>query len=105
MRIDFIGPFKKSAYDNIYICNLVDYFSRHIYPYPTLEADTDDVILLFDHYLWFTPKLCMIHIDIGTHFTSQKLYLYFWKKDIAIIFASFASHKLIALIKKSNNLL
>ncbi len=51
MGMDFIGLFEKSAYGNTYIYNLVDYFSRHMYPQPTSSASANDVIILFDHYL------------------------------------------------------
>ena len=71
MGMDFIGLFEKSAYGNTYICNLVDYFLRHMYPHPTPGAGADDVILSFDHYLRFNPKPCAVYMDVGTHFTSQ----------------------------------
>ena len=103
--MDFIGPFEKSAYGNTYICNLVDYFSRHMYPHPTPGADADDVILSFDHYLQFNPKPYAVYMDVDTHFTSQKLRTYFRKKDIAVVFALSASHKLVGLIEKSNDIL
>lgn len=44
-------------------------------------------------------------MNVGLYFTSQKLYTYFKKKDIIIIFALFAFYKLVELIKKSNNIL
>ena len=105
MEMDFIGSFEKSAYGNTHIYNLVNYFSRHIYPHPTLSTGGDDVILSFDHYLQFNLKLCLVYMDASTHFTSQKLHTYFWKKDIAVVFASSTSQKLVGLIEKSNNIL
>ena len=105
MRIDFIGRFKKFAYDNTYIYNLVDYFSRDMYFHPTFGAGINDIFILFDHYLWANPKPYAIYIDAGSHFTNQKLRTYFQKKDIAVIFAFFASHKLVGMIEKSNNIL
>ena len=103
--MDFIGPFERFAYGNTYIYNLVDYFLRHIYPHPTANTGTNNVILLFNHYLQVNPKPYAIHMDTGSHFTSQKLYSYFQKKDIAVIFASSASHKSVSLIEKSNDIL
>ena len=73
MEIDFISPFEKFAYGNTYIYNLVDYFSRHMYPHPTFKAGTNDVIILFDHYLQAHPKPYAIYMDAGSHFISQKL--------------------------------
>ena len=105
MVIDFIGPFNKSAYGHIYIYNFVDYFSRHMYPYPTSNAGTNDGIILFDHYLWAHPKPYAVYIDTGSYFISQKLRTYFQKKDIAVIFAFSASYKLVGMIEKSNNIL
>ena len=105
MGMDFIGPFKKSAYRNTHIYNLVNYFSRHMYPYPTPGAGGDNVISSFDHYLRFNLKPYAVYMDAGTHFTSQKLYIYFRKKDIAVVFIPFASHKSVGLIEKSNDIL
>ena len=76
-----------------------------MYPHPTQGVSTDDVILSFDHYLWFNPKPCAVYMDGGMHFTSQKLRLDFWKKDIVVIFPPFISHKSGGLIEKSNNIL
>ena len=75
--MDFIGLFEKSVYGNTYIYNLVDYFLRHIYLYPTSEAGTNDVIILFDHYLQANIKPYAIYIDASSHFISQKLRTYF----------------------------
>ena len=47
----------------------------------------------------------MVYIDAGLHFTSQKLCIYFQKKDIAVVLVSFVSHKSVSLIEKSNNIL
>lgn len=47
MKIDFISFFQRFAY-NIYIYNLVDYFSRHIYLHTTLSANINNVIFLFN---------------------------------------------------------
>ncbi len=105
MGMDFIGPFERSAYGNTYIYNLVDYFSRHIYPHPTVGAGTNDVILSFDHYLRANPKPYAVYIDAGSYFTGQKLRTYFQKKDIAVFFAPSASHKSVGLIEKSNDIL
>ena len=44
-------------------------------------------------------------MDASTHFTSQNLRKYFWKKNIAVLFAPSASHKLVGLIEKLNNIL
>lgn len=77
MRINFIGLFKRSAYPNIYIYNLVYYLSRHIYPYLTVDANRNDVIILFDHYLQAYSKPYTIYISAGLDFTSQTLYMYF----------------------------
>lgn len=76
MGINFIGLFEKSAYGNIYIYNLVDYFSKHIYPHPTPGASGDNIILSFDYYLQFNFKPCAVYMNAGMHFTSQKLCIY-----------------------------
>ncbi len=70
MGMDFIGPFEKSVYGNTYIYNLVDYFSRHMYPHPNSGTGANDIIILFDHYLRANPKPYMMYIDAGSHFTS-----------------------------------
>lgn len=80
MGIDFIGLFEKSVYENIYIYNLVDYFSRHMYPHPTFYAGTNNVVLSFDHYLQANLKFYAVYMDAGSHFKSQKLRTYFQKK-------------------------
>lgn len=80
MGIDFIGLFEKSVYGNNYIYNLVDYFSRHMYPHPTSDAGTNNVILSFDHYLQANLKFYAVYMDAGSHFKSQKLRTYFQKK-------------------------
>lgn len=93
MEIDFIGPFEISAYGNTYIYNLFECFSRHIYPHLISGAGINNVIILFDHYLRANPKPYIVYININSHFTSQSLYTYFQKTDIAIIFAPSTSHK------------
>ena len=76
-----------------------------MYPHPTLDAGADDIILSFNHYLRFNPKPCTVYMNASTHFTSQKLRLYFWKKDIAVVFVPSTSHKSDDLIEKSDNIL
>lgn len=49
--MDFIGFFERFAYRNIYIYYLVDYFLKHLHLYLTFGASTNNVIILFDHYL------------------------------------------------------
>ncbi len=105
MGIDFIDPFEKSAYGNTYIYNLVDYFSRHMYPHLTSGTGTNDVIILFDYYLQANPKPYAVYMDVGSHFTSQKLQTYFQKKDITVVFVPSASHKSVGIIEKSNDIL
>lgn len=51
MRMDFISTFERFAYGNTYIYNLIDYFLKHMYLYPTAGAGTNDIIFLFDYYL------------------------------------------------------
>lgn len=70
IEIDFINPFKISIYENIYIYNLVDYFSRYVYPYPTVDTNITNVILLFNHYLQANPKFYIVYIDVNLQFTS-----------------------------------
>ena len=77
MGIDFIDLFKKSAYGNTYIYNLEDYYSRHMYPYPSSKAGTNNIIILFDHYLQANSKPYAMYMDAGSYFTSQKLRIYF----------------------------
>ncbi len=75
--MDFIGLFQKFAYRYTYINHLIDYFSRHMYLYPTSSAGTNNLIILFDYYLWANPKLYMVYINADLHFISQKLQTYF----------------------------
>ena len=103
--MDFIGPFKRSAYSSTYIYNLIDYFSRHMYPHLTSGAGTNNVIILFNHYLQANPKPYAVYMDAGSHFTSQKLRKYFHKKDIVVVFALSAFHKSFGMMEKSNHIL
>ena len=66
--MNFISPFKKSAYGNTNIYNLVNYFSRHISLYLTLGTSKDNIVSSFDHYLRFNPKPCKVYINEGMYF-------------------------------------
>ncbi len=103
--MDFIGPFERSAYGNTYIYNLVDYFSRNMYPHPTVGTGTNDITLPFDHYLRANPTPYVVYRGAGSHFIGQKLCTYFQKKNIAVVFAPSASHKSVGPIEKSNDIL
>lgn len=48
MGIDFIDSFEKFVYANTYIYNLVNYFSKYIYPNFTLDIVGDNIISSFD---------------------------------------------------------
>ena len=76
-----------------------------MYLYPTSGANTNNVIILFDYYLWTNPKPYVIYMDTGSYFISQKLRMYFQKKDIVVVFAAFTSYKSVGIIEKSNNIL
>ena len=76
-----------------------------MYPYCTSRASTNNAIILFNYYLWANSHFYAIYIDIYSHFTSQKLYMYFHKKGIAVVFALFASYKSVNMIEKSNTIL
>lgn len=71
--IDLISPFKKSVYSNSYIYNLIDNLLRHMYPHMTYKTCTNNVIILFNHYLVAYFKPYTVYIDVGLYFTSQKL--------------------------------
>ena len=73
MEIDFISLFERSAYRNTYIYNLVSFFLRCVYFHLTTGASTNNVILLFDHYLQANSEFYTIYIDAGLYITSQKL--------------------------------
>ena len=103
--MDFIGHFKKFAYGNTYIYNLLDHFLWYMYPHPTFGAHTNNIIILFDYYFQANPKLYTVYIDTGFYFTSQKLRTYFQKKDIAVVFVPSVSYKSIGMIKRSNDIL
>lgn len=52
IKMDFISLFKKCVYRNTYIYNLIDDFStKYIYYGPTFGVGTNNIIILFDHYL------------------------------------------------------
>lgn len=51
MGIDFIDFFERSIYGNIYIYNLVNYFSKRMYPHTSTGVDIKNIIFLFDYYL------------------------------------------------------
>ena len=74
MVINFIGPFKKFAYSNNYICNLVDYFSKYMYSHPISEVCINNIIILFYHHLLVNSKSYVVYINACLHFTNQKLY-------------------------------
>lgn len=101
----FISPFIKSAYDNTYIYNLIDYFSTYMYPNPISEIGINDIIISFHHYLQVNLKPYVVYIDADLHFTSQKLCTYFQKKDIVVIFIPSIYHKLVGIIEKSDEIL
>ena len=44
MRMDFIGPFRKTSAGSRYILNLVDYFSRYSIAFATKDNNVEDVI-------------------------------------------------------------
>lgn len=67
IEIDFINLFKKFAYINIYIYNLVNYFTTYIYLYFTPSADENNVILSFNYYHQFN---LIVYMDIDMHFTN-----------------------------------
>ena len=103
--MDYIGHFKKFAYNNTYIYNLLDHFLRYIYHHPISGAHTNNIIILFDYYLQANLKLYAVYIDTDSYFTSQKLRTYFQKKDIVVVFVLSVSYKSIGMIKKSNDIL
>ena len=70
MKMNFIGLFRKSAYNNTYIYNLVDEFKKYIYCYLTSGVSINNVIILFDHYLQANPKPYMVYIDTNSYFIS-----------------------------------
>ena len=63
------------------------------------RADANNVIISFNHYLQANPKLYAVYMDAGLHFTSQKLHMYFKKKDIAVVFTPSTSHKSVGMIE------
>lgn len=105
MKIDFIGPFKRFTHGNTYIYILVDNFLGNIYPHPTSDIDTNNVIILFDYYLRSNPESYAVYIDASSYFTSQKLHTYFQMGDIVVVFALYVSYNSFGMIKKSNNIL
>lgn len=76
-----------------------------MYLYFTFRMDINNVIFLLNHYLQLNPKFYIIYTNTRLHFSGQKLYIYFLKKDIIIFFTFPVFFKSISLIEKSNNIL
>ena len=76
-----------------------------MYPHPTFGVSANNVIISFDHYLRGNPKSYVVYMDVSSHVTSQKLRIYFQKKDIAVVFAPSTSHKSVGMIENLNNIL
>lgn len=88
MEIDFISFFEKFIYGNIYIYNLINYFSKHrlfnicdflinmvldklhIYLHPTLGVGTNNINILFHYYLRDNSKPYVVYMNAGSHFTN-----------------------------------
>lgn len=102
--IEYISPFKRFAYKNTYIYNLIAYFSRHMYLYPTASTSINNIIFLFYHYSQANFKLYAVYMDAGLHFISQNLCTYFQKIDIVVIFALTTSHESVGLIATLNDI-
>ena len=83
--INVIGPFEKSAYGNTYINNLIDHFSRHMYPHPISGASTNNVIISFNHSLRANAKLmwCTWMLD---PISQVKSYVHIFRKKILQVF-------------------
>lgn len=64
MGINFISPFERYVYENTYIYNLINYFSRYIYPHLIVGANINNIILLSDHYLQTNSKSYAVYIDV-----------------------------------------
>lgn len=97
---NFISFFEKFIYNNTYIYNLLNYFLRHIYPHPTLETNTNNINILFNYYLRANSNFYTMYIDISSHLISQKLHIYFQKKDAVVVFIDSIPHKSVGMMKK-----
>lgn len=78
MQIDFISLFKKFLHRNSYIYKLINFFSKHIYSYSSINISTNNVINLFNHYLQSNDKSYTMYINTSSYFISEKLYIYFY---------------------------
>lgn len=76
-KIDIIGLFKKFAYNNPYDYNLVDYFLRYMFSHSTFGIDINNIIILFNNYLYTNSKLYIVYINNSLYIIYQKLYKYF----------------------------
>lgn len=48
-----------------------------MYIHPTFGTDTNNIIILFNHYLQANLKFYKMYIDASSHFTRQMLLIYF----------------------------
>lgn len=105
MRKNFINLIERSVYKNIYIFNLVDNFLKYINLSPIVSIGTHHIIILFNHFFKAISKSYTVYMDTGSHFTSQKLYIYFQKKAIMVVFTFSTSYKPVSLLQDSHHIL
>ncbi|KAG7007159.1 hypothetical protein G7Y79_00011g030570 [Physcia stellaris] len=104
--IDFIDWPEPSKYGYKHICNMVDYFSGRLFPYPTISTKTKDVKQAFEyHKASGHPMPAAAYWDADTAFQSSEMAGELKDLNIVPIQAPSQSHKSVGVIERANRIL
>lgn len=104
--IDFVDWPEISEHGYKHICNMVDYFSGSIYPYPTFSTKVEDLKqALAYHRSSGHPMPAAIYWDAGSAFISLEMKDFMKELNIIAIQAPSQAHKSVGMIERANRIL
>lgn len=105
LGVDFIGPFMTRAGKIKYILNIVDNFSRAMFPEVTNAADARSAIKGITSCLLRAPAPNAIYFDDGTHFLNEQMSTFLRNAGIIMLEAPSGAKHAVGMVEKSNDIL
>ena len=102
--MDWPGPIPEGGFKHV--CNMVDYFSGSLYPYPAYGTSAMDAKKAFSHHHGCGhPMPAAVYWDAGSAFISSEMRDMLRTLNIIAIQAPSQSHKSVGMIERANRTL
>ena len=105
LGMDFVGPLQRTIRGSLYILHIMDYFSRYLWAFPTIDPTVEAVMACLTSLFLHMPLPWMFYVDRGQHFDNERLRQFLRSYQVLVTYSPSGSSQSTGMIEKGNDLL